>query len=87
MVEEGKEILRIEAVQEAVREFFSARYPGCGVAFSEVTLTAAGSMIFFEVKGEVTGIGGVEVLGRPPVKKFTVQVHPTQKKVVGYKVK
>jgi hypothetical protein len=87
MVEELKGILGIEEVQEVVREFISTRYSGAMASFSEISLTAVGGMNVFEVKGEISGVGGVEILGRPPVRKFVLQVHPTQKKVVGYKIK
>jgi hypothetical protein len=79
----AEEILSIDEAQQAATEFLVGLHPGAVVSFSEVSLAAVGNVSIFEVKGDIRT--GTEPLGAPPIKKFKLQVHPSQRKVIGYK--
>jgi hypothetical protein len=82
--EKKDEMLDVVEIHERVRKFLTEQYPGSTAFFTAVKLTTVGNITAYEVKGELT-IGGGEV-AKPTKKSFTVHVHPTQGKILGYKM-
>jgi hypothetical protein len=83
----AEEMLSINEVEEIAKAFFVAFHPGAMVSLSEVSLSAVGSMNVFSVKGEARTMAPGGAAYAPPIlKKFELQVHPTQKRILGYKM-